>query len=119
MYKRHETGKWGEYIACKYIERLDYRIIERNFKCKQGEIDIIAWEEAKKELVFIEVKTRKNNHYGKPIEAVDTTKKKHIYQAAQYYVYIHKINNMNLRFDVIEIYVLGKMAKVNHIKQIM
>ena len=118
MYERHKTGKLGEDIACKYLENQNYKIVERNFSCKQGEIDIIAWEETKQELVFIEVKTRKSFHYGKPAEAVDRTKKKHIYQAAQYYVYINKIRNIYLRFDVIEVYVQGKIIKVNQIKQI-
>ena len=118
MYERHETGKWGEDIACKYLEQIDYNIVERNFSCKQGDIDIIAWDKTKKELVFIEVKTRKNNYYGKPVDAVDNIKQKHLYRAAQYYVYIHKIVDTYLRFDVIEVYVCNKTTRINHIKQI-
>ena len=77
MYEKHEIGKLGEDIACKYLLQQNYKIIERNFLCKQGEIDIIARDE--KYLVFIEVKTRSNVLYGKPIDAVDRTKEKHIY----------------------------------------
>lgn len=118
MYERHETGKWGEDMACEYLEHNDYKIVDRNFLCKQGEIDIIAWEKSKKELVFIEVKTRKNKHYGNPADAVDNVKQKHIYRAAQYFIYVYKIANVFLRFDVIEIYAIGNKARINHIKQI-
>lgn len=56
MYERHETGKIGEEIAVAYLKQNGYQIIERNFECRQGEIDIIAKD--KNDLVFVEVKTR-------------------------------------------------------------
>ncbi len=118
MYQRHETGKWGEEKACEYLLQNGYRVIERNFTCKQGEIDIIAWEKKSKELIFIEVKTRTNKIYGSPIEAVNQRKQKHIYWAAQYYIYIHQIKETYLRFDVIEIYAIKGKSKICHIKKI-
>ena len=118
MYQRHETGKWGEEKACEYLTSLNYNIVDRNFECTQGEIDIVAFDNEKKELVFIEVKTRTNYNYGSPIDAVNLPKQKHIYWAAQYYVYLHKIKNTFLRFDVIEVYAKGEHVKINHIKQI-
>lgn len=114
MYERHEIGKIGEDIAIKYLQENNYTIIERNFECKQGEIDIIAKD--KKELVFIEVKTRSNEHYGKPKEAVNEIKKKHIYKASEYFVYIKHLENMPIRIDVIEIYKEQKKCKLHHIK---
>ena len=62
MYASHELGKQGENYACQYLKTKGYQIIQRNFSCKQGEIDIIAKD--KEEYVFIEVKTRHNFHYG-------------------------------------------------------
>ena len=118
MYQRHETGKWGEEKACEYLSKREYDIVEQNFSCSQGEIDIVAWDKNKNELVFIEVKTRTNSNYGSPADAVDMPKQKHIYWAAQYYIYLHKIKNTYLRFDVLEIYVKGELYKINHIKQI-
>lgn len=84
MYLRHEIGKLGEDLAIKYLKEKGYEIIERNFRCKQGEIDIIA--KTKEEYVFIEVKTRTNQMYGNPVDAVNNTKKKHIYSATEYYI---------------------------------
>ena len=72
-----ELGRIGEELATKYLAQNKYKIIERNFRCKQGEIDIIAYDLRNKELVFFEVKTRSNFKYGRPSEAVTKVKKKH------------------------------------------
>lgn len=116
MYIRHETGKIGEDLATKYLENLGYTIIERNFVAKQGEIDIIAKD--KQELVFVEVKTRTNTLYGKPIDAVNTPKQKHLISTVQYYLYVNHLENEFVRLDVIEVYLNGDAYKINHIKQI-
>ena len=115
MYERHKTGKIGEDIAVSYLEKIGYKILERNFECKQGEVDIIALD--KEEIVFIEVKTRASALYGMPKEAVDKTKKKHIYWSAEYYVYTHNLENEPIRIDVIEVYKKKEKFFVNHIKQ--
>lgn len=115
MYTRHELGKKGEYYATEYLRKQGYKIIERNFECRQGEIDIIAKE--KEEYVFIEVKTRQSIKYGKPCEAVTEQKKKHIWKATNYYLYSHKLENKYIRFDVIEIYKKQNKFYIHHIKQ--
>lgn len=117
MYLRHEIGKIGEDLAAKYIQSLGYTIIERNFAATQGEIDIVARD--KKELVFIEVKTRTNTLYGRPIEAVNNPKKKHLISTAQYYLYSKHLENEFVRLDVIEVYLNESTYKINHIKQII
>lgn len=116
MYIYHEFGKIGEEIATKYLKQNNYEIIERNFRCKQGEIDIIAKEN--EEIIFIEVKTRSSIMYGRPSEAVNETKQKHIKKAAKYYVYLNKLENCYIRLDVIEIYFKNNKFYINHIKQI-
>ena len=95
MYARHELGRIGEETATRYLEKQGYQIIQRNFSCKQGEIDIIAKD--KNEYVFIEVKTRQNRHYGMPCEAVDERKQKHIWNATKYYLHLHKLENEYIR----------------------
>ena len=116
MYIKKELGKLGEELACKYLKKNNYMIIEKNFMCKQGEIDIIAQDINKKELVFIEVKTRSNLKYGNPSDAVNKMKQKHIYKSAEYYIYKNAIKNIPVRIDVIEIYVTRSKRKLNHIK---
>lgn len=117
MYKRHEIGKLGEELAVKYLKQIGYEVIERNFECKQGEIDIIAQD--KKEIIFIEVKTRTSIKYGNPAEAVNENKQKHLIKAVKYYLYSRHLENEFVRIDVIEIYLYKKKYRVNHIKQIL
>lgn len=117
MYKRHEIGKLGEELATKYLMKNDYKIIDRNFECRQGEIDIIALEN--NEIVFIEVKTRTSLKYGDAVEAVNLVKQKHIIKSAQYYIYKKHLERNYIRIDVIEVYIYNKIYKINHIKQII
>lgn len=114
MYERHEIGKVGEELATKYLQQIGYIIIERNFECRQGEIDIIAKD--KDEVVFVEVKTRGSFLYGLPKEAVDKTKKRHLYRSAEFYIYIKKLVDIPVRIDVIEVYEKQGNFKINHIK---
>ena len=115
MSDNKEIGKLGEDLATKYLETLGYQIIERNFRCKVGEIDIIAKD--KDEVVFIEVKSRKILSYGKPGDAVDRIKRKHIYRAAEYYLLIHNGLDIYTRIDVIEVYLNKEKYRINHIKK--
>lgn len=118
MYVNQLLGHYGEDKACSYLETNNYKIIERNFRCRQGEIDIIAKDFKKNELVFVEVKTRISSNFGRPAQAVTYVKQRHIFNVAKYYIYLNSIKNINIRFDVIEIYVKESQFKINHIKQI-
>lgn len=117
MYKNQEIGKLGEELASKYLQDLGYEILCRNFSCRQGEIDIIAYK--KKEIIFIEVKTRTNLRFGRPSEAVTNVKQTHIKKAAEYYIYRNHLEYKYIRFDIIEIYIFDEKYKINHIKQVM
>ena len=119
MYKKKETGKLGEDLATRYLENKGYKILERNFEAKQGEIDIIALDLEKEELVFIEVKTRTTLRYGNPIEAVNENKQEHLIKTIKYYLYSRHLEEEFMRVDVIEIYLYKHRYKVNHIKQII
>lgn len=114
MYKRHFVGNTGEEIACMYLIKNNYKILNRNFNCKQGEIDIIA--KKNKEIIFIEVKTRTNKKYGNPIEAITIWKRKHLIKAIEYYLYLNKLENSFISIDVIEVYKKNNKFYINHIK---
>lgn len=114
MYSNKEIGNKGEKIATEFLINNGYKILEKNFSCSQGEIDIIAKD--KKEIVFVEVKTRTNTKFGLPAEAVNKVKQKHIYNSAKYYVHINNLYNEFIRFDIIEIYFMKNNYKINHIK---
>ena len=119
MYIKQALGAFGEDKACNYLEENNYEIIERNFRCKQGEIDIIAKDLSKNELVFIEVKTRSSFNYGRPAQAVDKVKTRHIIGASKYYLLKNKLKDVFVRFDIIEIFPTNYNFKINHIKQII
>lgn len=110
----HSTlGAQGEEAACSYLERQGYQILERNFRTRRGELDIIAaqgeW------LVFVEVKTRKSLRCGFGAEAVTWRKRQHLLAAALSYLSTH--SRRKCRFDVIEITVPAtKTPEIRHIQ---
>lgn len=106
----------GENLSTKYLIKKGYKIVDRNFRCKSGEIDIIA--ENKDYLIFIEVKTRSSLCYGKPQDAVHKYKRKNMIKTARYYLYINKFENRFIRFDIIEIYLKRESFKINHIQKV-
>ena len=115
MYYKKKVGISGEDIASAYLKQIGYNIIERNFNCRQGEIDIIAQD--KNEIVFIEVKTRRNKKYGRAVEAVDINKQRHLLNSIKFYIYLRKLNQRFIRIDVIEVYIKRNKIDINHIKK--
>ena len=101
---KRKFGYNGETVASIFLQQKNYKILERNFYYHGGEIDIIAYDRSSKSLVFIEVKTRSNLNYGYGVEAVGYVKLNNIIKGAKYYLYTRGINNVNIRFDVIELY---------------
>lgn len=99
-------GFHGENMAEKYLKEMGYIILEKNFKCKLGEIDIIAKDN--NYICFIEVKTRYGSLYGSPGESVTRQKQYKIYRTAQGYILKKKLYKFNFRFDVIEIILNNK-----------
>lgn len=117
MCLKQQIGRKGEEIACKYLEENNYKIIEKNLRVKHKEVDIIAYDKIKKELVFCEVKTRSNLKYGNPSKAVNKQKQNNIIKVAKYYNYNKRIRNLSIRFDVIEVFLNKGDYKINHIAQ--
>ncbi len=109
-----KTGKEGEKIAAAYLKKNGYRIIETNFRCAIGEIDIIARE--KDELVFLEVKTRRSEDLGFPEQAVGIKKQKKMSQLALWYLQYKNIKNTNSRFDVLAVIMLPSGNEIKLIK---
>lgn len=97
-----KTGKWGEKQAVKYLKAKHFRIVgERVRSGKHDELDIVA--QLKDVLVFVEVKTRKNEKYGRPFSAVGPEKRKCLSRAAVNYLKAEKLQPGFIRFDVVEV----------------
>lgn len=112
-----ELGVWGERKAANYLKLHGYKIIEKNFSCRHGEIDIIA--ENRSYLLFVEVKLRKSSDHGEAREFVTYSKQRRIIKAAQLYLQQNDTEKQP-RFDVLELYwhdtAIGRKAKINHIE---
>lgn len=107
-------GNAGEDLACRYLEKNGYTILEQNkHYSKFCEIDIIA--KHKNTTVFVEVKTRKTNNFGSPLEAITKTKYENIKKGVQFYLSEYKIKDY--RIDVIGITITPEI-KIEHIKNI-
>lgn len=97
----HIRGVIGEDVATKYLVKHKYEIVERNFRCRFGEIDIIAINDGY--VAFIEVKSRSDDKFGLPREAVSTYKQQRIVGAAKYWLFRNKFTGYPVRFDVVEV----------------
>ncbi|MEK7581165.1 MAG: YraN family protein [Patescibacteria group bacterium] len=107
-------GKYGEDLAGAYLTKLGYKIIERNFRIRGGEIDIIATDV--NTLVYVEVKTRSTHQFGLPEESVNYYKLKFMERASKFY----RLQRKNLpeleRIDVVSVDLSGSEAKIKLIK---
>lgn len=95
-------GQWGEKQARVFLEKQGLACVEKNFKCRSGEIDLIMTQ-PDKTLVFVEVKTRASEMHHPVESAITLAKKRRMTRAARYYVGIHDLSHRPLRFDVITI----------------
>jgi len=91
-------GEQSEQQACQYLLKQGLQLIEKNFRCKYGEIDLIMRDD--KALVIVEVRFRKSNQFGGAIESISRKKQSRIITTTQYYLSTHKVDS-SVRFDVI------------------
>jgi putative endonuclease len=101
---RMRTGKKGEDIACAYLKSRGYRVVERNYKCPLGELDIVARDGDA--IVFVEVKSRKSEEFGDPQLAVGLEKQKKVSRISLTYLKEKHLYPCNARFDVVAIKML-------------
>ena len=112
--EKKEIGQKGENLAVAYLQNLGYKVLERNYRCKLGEVDIIARDNDT--LVFIEVRTRSSLDFGLPQESINRRKRHQISKVALEYMIRRKLKNIPARFDVVAISLEPGKEKVDHIK---
>ena len=96
-----DRGAQFEEVTARYLEKAGYRVLDRNFRTRTGEIDLIA--KRKGELVFVEVKARRSRHFGNPKWAITPKKKRKISMVALYYLKTTRQSGIKARFDVVAI----------------
>ncbi len=117
MAAKDELGRRGEVIAARYLEGVGLRIVERNWRCAQGEIDLVAGEGD--ELVFVEVKTRSSVAFGHPLEAITTQKLARLRRLAAAWCAAHPGNHDRIRIDAVAVIApaAGPIA-VEHLRRV-
>lgn len=109
-------GREGEEIAAKYLQNLGFKIIDRNFRARNTELDIVAVH--KNTLVFVEVKTRTTDKFGTPFEQIAFWKLKSLVKAAEFYKLSHKNLPDLMRIDAISVQYTFKGPQVEHLQNI-
>jgi putative endonuclease len=118
--KRH-IGARGEDLACAELERLGMQVLERNWRCRLGEIDIVAREAGPTglTLVFCEVKCRSGLGFGHPLEAITFTKMRTLRQLAALWMREHRINASAIRLDAIGVVMVpGQEPSLTHVRAV-
>lgn len=113
MARHNILGTKGEEMACRFLESKGYIILERNWRWRKLELDIIAT--INDELIIVEVKTRRNNNFGEPENAITDYKIKNIINAADVYVKKNR-TDMSVRFDIISITGTDEDSEIKHIE---
>ncbi len=109
---RQSLGRLGERLATGALEQRGYRILEQNFRCRSGEIDLVA--EEGQDLVFVEVKTRRGTARGLPKEAVNSRKARKLQEVAFCYLDLHDLPECSWRIDVVAVQfdTMGKLEEI-------
>ena len=108
-------GRAGEELAAKYLRKNGHKILYRNFRASHGgEVDIVCRDKRHNELVFVEVKTRSSEEFGRPLDAVDQEKRRLILRGAMTWLKMLDMPDIVFRFDVVE--VLMPDAVIRHIE---
>lgn len=112
---RKALGKWGEGLAARYLEEQGYQIVARNWRTRQGELDLVA--QAGEMLVFVEVKTRRGRAAGTPEEGVTQRKGRQLLELAQAYLLAHELEDVEWRIDVVAVELdgHGRLLRCEHI----
>lgn len=117
---RQQVGQKGEEAACEYLKERGYTIIETNYRCKLGEIDIIARDGAM--VVIVEVRTKTGLAFGRPEESINQEKAKKLHRLALQYIQSHYHQEMPSRIDLVAVILernSGRVKDVKHIKNIL
>lgn len=109
-------GSYGEGVAAQYLQSNGFQVLERNWRCEHGELDIVAYEPSEHVVVIVEVKTRSGTGFGAPIEAITPTKARRLYQLAHMWLDAHEAGGSKIRVDAIGVLLGGRTPGITHIR---
>ena len=117
--ERKKLGRWGEELAAERLQSQGYVILARNWRCRRGEIDLVA--QADDVLVFVEVITRRGRDYGTPEEAITRSKAKRLLELGRRYLLEHDLEDVEWRIDLVAVELdrQGKLLRCEHMANVV
>ena len=112
---KQRLGQWGERLAVAHLRRKGYEILETNYRCAVGEVDVVARQG--EYLVFVEVRTRRGQEFGTPEESITTRKRAKLVEVAETYLQEKDLNDIDWRIDVVAVQLTsrGRLLRVSHL----
>ncbi|MFM5952484.1 MAG: YraN family protein [Micrococcales bacterium] len=114
--RRHVLGLYGEKLAGNYLQSLGYEVLERNWRCPLGEIDLIARDDTK--YVFVEVKTRNGAGFGHPLEAITEVKLSRLRRLVSEWCRSRQLSGIDVRIDAVSVLIDSGRVQLEHLKQV-
>lgn len=112
--QRQVLGNEGERVAEAYLKKMGYRLVERNYRCPVGELDLVFLD--RRVIVFVEVKTRTDDRFGAPLESVHQRKQRKMIKTALFFLSQHRLHHRDARFDVVGVSLKGGEPAVEHVQ---
>lgn len=112
--RKQILGQEGERIAESYLRKKGYRVVERNYRCSVGELDLVVLD--RRVIVFVEVKTRTDERFGAPLESVGSRKQKKMIKAALFFLSQRRLHHRDARFDVVGVSWRDREPVVEHVE---
>jgi len=113
---RQLLGRYGEDRACEFLLGLGYQIVERNWRCRIGEIDVVAQDGDR--FVFVEVKTRSADGFGHPFESITPAKVARLRQLVAAWCEKRQASGVKVRLDAISVLIRAGLVNIEHLKQV-
>jgi putative endonuclease len=110
---RPQLGRKGEQLAADHYRALGFRVIDRNYRCREGELDLVLGRPGI--VVFCEVKTRRSTRFGEPSEAVGFVKQRRLRRLAAHWLRERRPGSVQVRFDVVSVIVRGDRSELTHV----
>ena len=116
MAQKQVLGKYGEDVAAQYLNDRGYQIVDRNWRCSTGEIDLVALHNGR--YIFVEVKTRNGTGFGHPFEAITSNKVLRMRKLVAQWCSANEKAGARVRLDAIAVLISGGRVAVEHLKQV-
>ncbi|MDN4611321.1 YraN family protein [Arthrobacter burdickii] len=118
MVAKDQLGRRGEATAAVFLEQAGLRIVDRNWRCPVGEIDLVAVDGST--LVIVEVKTRSSDDFGQPLEAITASKLERLYRLASTWARVHNLRFSGFRIDAVGVLDDGSGApRIEHVRAVI